>query len=231
MAKKEINKKALNAEISKAMWNDLERLEMGFVSSWKWIACAAVGLAVLVSAICWIASYRKHSEQTAREALSAAKTVDELIAVLAVHGESPAAHAAHFRLAGLYLQDRKFDKALEELKLAEGDGDSYAAGNVAITEGYVLELSGKRDAASEKFAAVASDPAIPSPMRAEARFAAGRLYVQQQQLERAASLLSEARSSEEMRSVTANWDELSASLLRAIYANEYGPFKPAESKQ
>ena len=50
MAKKEIDKKALNAEISKAMMNDFERVGMGFVTYWKLIACAAVGLAVLIAA-------------------------------------------------------------------------------------------------------------------------------------------------------------------------------------
>lgn len=123
MAKKEIDKKALNAEISKAMMNDFERVGMGFVTYWKLIACAAVGLAVLIAAICWAASYQRSSAKNAREALSGARTADELAAALASYGSSPAAPAAHFRLAGLYLQDKKFDKALEELKLAEGGSD------------------------------------------------------------------------------------------------------------
>ena len=136
MAKKEIDKKALNAEISKAMMNDFERVGMGFVTYWKLIACAAVGLAVLIAAICWAASYQRSSAKNAREALSGARTADELAAALASYGSSPAAPAAHFRLAGLYLQDKKFDKALEELKLAEGGSDPYTAGNIAITEGH-----------------------------------------------------------------------------------------------
>ena len=81
-----------------------------------------------------------------------------------------------------------------------------------------------------KFAAAAGDTALPAPMRAEARFAAGRLYAQQKQLDRAIALLSAAGSPEDMRSVTATWDEFSASLLRAINAGEYGPLKPAEPK-
>lgn len=67
MAKKEIDKKALNAEISKAMMNDFERVGMGFVTYWKLIACAAVGLAVLIAAICWAASYQRSSAKNARE--------------------------------------------------------------------------------------------------------------------------------------------------------------------
>ena len=105
-----------------------------------------------------------------------------------------------------------------------------SAGNIAITEGYVLELSGKLDDAAAKFAAAAGDTALPAPMRAEARFAAGRLYAQQKQLDRAIALLSAAGSPEDMRSVTATWDEFSASLLRAINAGEYRPLKPAEPK-
>ena len=83
MAKKEIDKKALNAEISKAMMNDFERVGMGFVTYWKLIACAAVGLAVLIAAICWAASYQRSSAKNAREALSGARTADELAAALA----------------------------------------------------------------------------------------------------------------------------------------------------
>ena len=82
MAKKEIDKKALNAEISKAMMNDFERVGMGFVTYWKLIACAAVGLAVLIAAICWAASYQRSSAKNAREALSGARTADELAAAL-----------------------------------------------------------------------------------------------------------------------------------------------------
>ena len=98
MAKKEIDKKALNAEISKAMMNDFERVGMGFVTYWKLIACAAVGLAVLIAAICWAASYQRSSAKNAREALSGARTADELAAALASYGSSPAAPAARAAL-------------------------------------------------------------------------------------------------------------------------------------
>jgi hypothetical protein len=48
MAKTEDRKKALDAEISRAMMTDFERVGHGFITYWKQIAAVAVGLAVLI---------------------------------------------------------------------------------------------------------------------------------------------------------------------------------------
>lgn len=226
MAKTEDRKKALNAEISKALMTDFERLGQGFLTYWKLIAIVVIGLALLIAAIGWAAMHQKKSARTARETLAAATNAEELANALKAFGGSPAAPAARFRLAGMHLQAKQYDKAINELKqVGSADGNTFLAANAALTEGYALELAGKADDAAAKFAALAELATAPAAVRAEARYAAGRLYLMQKNLRKAAELLTSARPNNPPQSVADGWNEQSAALLRAVEAGEYGPFK------
>ncbi|MBS1371694.1 MAG: hypothetical protein HPZ91_17250 [Lentisphaeria bacterium] len=224
MAKKEIDKKALNAEISKVMMNDFERIGQGVIDYWKPLALVVVGIAVLVAAICWAAGHQKSSARRAQEALAEASSIGELTGALETYGTSPAAPATRYRLASLYIKDKKYDEALGQLKLASGSEDAYLNGNIALTGAYVLEQTGRLADAAAKFAALSGDAAFPAVMRAEARFAAARLYVKQKELAQAAGLLAQIPSSDVPQGAASSWDELSSALLRAIEAGEYGPY-------
>lgn len=230
MAKTDDRKKALNAEISKAMMTDFERLGQGFVTYWKLIAVAVVGVALLVAAIGWAAAHQKKSAREARETLAAATNAEELENALKALGGSPAAPSARFRLAGMHLQSKQYDKAIEQLKqVGDAGGDAYLAANAALAEAYALELSGKTADAAAKFAVLSAQATAPAAVRAEARYAAGRLYVMQKDLTRAAGLLALAHPSNPPQGVADSWNDQSAALLRAIETGEYGTFtaKPA----
>ncbi len=216
-------KKELNAEISKAMMTDFERVGQGFVTYWKLIAAAVVGIAVLVAAIAWAAGHQKESARQAREALSTASNVEELSAALVTYGGSPAASYARFRLAGMFLQQKEYDKAVEQLKLiGDADGDASLAANAAQMEAYALELSGKDAEAAALFADLASQGNAPQMFRAEARFAAGRLYAKLKDLDSAVEILEMAHPNKPAQNVADAWDEQSVALLRSINAGEYG---------
>ena len=224
MAKTVDRKKALDAEISKAIMTDFERVAHGFITYWKPIAATAVGLAILISAISWAAAHQRTVAREAREALSGAATAETLEKALADHADSPAAAPARFRLAVLLIQAKNYDKAIAQLKLiGEADGDVYLAANAALTEAYALELSGKAADAAAKFSDLAGLTTAPTAVRAEARYAAGRLLVMQKQLKKAVGLLAAARPNNPPQSVSDQWDDQSAALLRAIEAGEYGP--------
>ena len=227
MAKKQIDKKALNAEISKAMMSDFERIGQGFIDYWKLLALVVVGIALLVAVICWAAEHQKNSLRKAQEAISEAADIAALTEALETYGSTNAAPAGRFRLAQLYIQEKQYDKALEALSLATGSEDAFLNGNIALTEGYVLELAGKPAEAAEKFAAASDNAAFPAAMRAEARFAAGRLFVAQKDLARARTILEQAPADGMPQGAAAGWDESSAALLRAIESGEYGVV-PAE---
>jgi len=224
MAKTVDRKKALDVEISRTMMTDFERLAHGFITYWKPIAATVVGLAILISAISWAAAHQKKVAREAREALAGAATVETLEKALADHAGSHAAAPARFRLAVMLIQLKNYDKAIAQLKqIGDADGDASLAANAALTEGYVLELSGKAADAAAKFAELAGLTTAPMAVRAEARYAAGRLFVMQKQLKAAAGLLAAARPNDPPQSVSDQWDDQSAALLRAIEAGEYGP--------
>ena len=108
---KEKNRK-LNAELSRALMNDVERLELGFATYWRQIAVVAVIAAIVVALVFWGFS---HSRRTAREAaftLADASTVTELAAALDKYGDQPGAAAARFRLAKLRIDVKEYDAAL-----------------------------------------------------------------------------------------------------------------------
>jgi len=226
MAKMNDRKKALDAEISRTMMTDVERLEQEFVTYWKPIAATAVGLAILIAAICWAAAYQKRVTRQAREALAGAAQIETLEKALVDYGSTPAAPAARFRLAGLYLQKKEYAKAIAQLKqIGDANHDAYLAANAVLTEAYALELSGKTVDAAAKFAALSKQTTVPESIRAEARFSAARLYVQKKDLKEAAALLAAARANGSPKNVADSWNEESASLLRAVEAGEYGPYK------
>ncbi len=223
MAKTVDKKKALDAEISKAIMTDFERLGHGFITYWKPIAATADGLAILISAISWAAAHQKKVAREAREALAGAATMETLEKALADHADSPAAAPARFRLAVMLIQAKNYDKAIAQLKLiGDADGDASLAAGAALTEGYVQELSGKTADAVAKFSELAGLTTAPTAVRAEARYAAGRLLVTQKQLKAAIGLLAAARPNDPPQSVSDQWDDQSAALLRAIEAGEYG---------
>ena len=229
MAKKQIDKKALNAEISKAMMSDFERIGQGFLDYWKPLALVVVGIALLVAVICWAAEHQKNSIRKAQEAISEAADIEALTKALETYGSTDAAPAGRYRLAQLYIGEKKYDEALKELNLAAGGEDAFLNGNIALAQAYVLELSGKPAEAAEKFAATCGNSTFPSAMRAEARFAAGRLFVAQKDLARAKALLEQVPPDAVPQGASGSWDESSAALLRAIESGEYGAV-PAEPK-
>ena len=229
MAKKQIDRKALNAEISKAMMNDFERIGQGFVDNRKPLTLVVVGIALLVAVICWAAEHQKSSELKAQEAISGAADIAALTNALETYGDTSAAPAGRYRLAQLCIKEKKYDEALKQLELAEGGEDPFLNGTVALARGYVLELSGKPAEAAGAFAEVSGNATFPAAMRAEARFAAGRLFVAQNDLARARALLEQAPSDGSTQGVASSWDESSAALLRAIESGEYGAV-PAEPK-
>ncbi|MDR0931752.1 MAG: tetratricopeptide repeat protein [Victivallales bacterium] len=229
MAKKEIDKKALNAEISKVMMSDFERIGQGIVDYWKPLSVTVIGIAVLVSVICYAAAHQKKSTRLAQEALSEASNVAELSSVLDTYGDSSAAPTARYRLATLYIAEKKYDEALKTLELAAGSKNVHLNGSVALLEAYVLEKTGKLADAAAKFEAIDNNAEFSSVMRAEARFAAARLYVKQNRIEQALVLLKQVPSNAATPDASSSWNELSLSLLRAIESGEYGAYS-AETK-
>ena len=168
----------LNAELSRALMNDVERLELGFATYWRQIAAVAVIAAIVVALIFWGFSYSRRSAREAAFTLADASTVTELTAALDKYGDKPGAAAARFRLAKLRIDAKEYAAALEDLRtlIASAPAEPLL-GNARLAEAYLLEIMDKPETAAGLFAELGRSMDLSSTLRAEANFSAGRLFI------------------------------------------------------
>ena len=212
--------KALEREISNELFTDEERARMFLAKYWKHIAVLAV-LVVLAVTGGFAAYSRMEAAKKANTAkLANAKTVAEIEAVLKEIPDAPGADAARSRLAQLYVADKKYDKALAVLEsLAGSTRDVACRDRARLNAAYTLELAGKTDQAAKKFAEIAGNTAVAAVIRAEAGYAAGRLYVDLNKKADAKKILASIRAIKvkpEEQQGTAMWQMRAANLEAAI---------------
>ena len=71
-------KKQLDAALSHALMNDMERIEYGFATYWKQIVIAAVAVVIVIAAVFGYFAVSRNAAREAAFALADAATVDEL---------------------------------------------------------------------------------------------------------------------------------------------------------
>lgn len=173
------DQKALDSEISSTLFDDFERFEYFFVTYWKWIIYACIGIVVCVALVGTLIVWQKNAETRVNILFANAKTKNEIVSTLSKYPDAPAALSAKLRLAKFYIQDKEFDKAFEQYaQLAKSSVPQEMLWRVDLDESYALELCGKFETAAAKFASCGSNSFIPEGYRCEANYGAGRLYLQ-----------------------------------------------------
>lgn len=184
--------KALNKEIIETLFTDEERAGMFLASNWKKFVALAL---IAVVAVTIGFAVLKHREKTRKEAtvrLAMANTVAELEAALAEVPDVAGVAAARFRLAKLYADRKEFDKARQTLKpLAESSEDAAVRGQAQLKRAYLLELDpkAKKEDAAKEFDVIAASADCGVATRAEAAYAAARLYIEAKQTDKAKLVL------------------------------------------
>ena len=170
--------KALNKEIGDALFSEDERFEMFFAANWKKILVAALAVVVAITAVFAIRLHSSNAKKQAAAKLTEAATPAALEKALAENADAASADAARFRLAGMYIAEKKYDQALQVFdKLSSTAKEPELRDKARLNAAYMLEMSGKNAEAAQKFAAVAA-PGTSSPaVRAEAAYSAGRLFI------------------------------------------------------
>lgn len=193
MAVDKNKKKAMDAEITDALLDDFDKFEHFAMTYWKQIGGLAVAIVVGVALWVMISDSRKATERKINDAICNAKTEAEILKVVKEYPTYNAANYARLRLAKIYLNKKKYDKAYEQFKLLRASNiPREMAWRISMDEAYAMELEGKKPAAAEKFVAMGVDPSMPDGFRCEANYAAGRLYTSLKQKDKARKYLTKA---------------------------------------
>lgn len=177
MAKKQRDRKALDAEIKNSLTDGIGEFELFFMEHWRALTAAGLAIVLAIGVVYGVRGWMRSQELKAQDALASAQTVEALQKALAQYGSSPAASFARIRLARLCMDANRIKEAEAQYKILETSGlPPEMLIRVKIDRGYLTEKSGDLKAAAEILSACAANPAAPSGLRAEAEFGAGRLY-------------------------------------------------------
>jgi hypothetical protein len=194
MAKKQLDKKSMDAEITDALLDDFDKFENFAMTHWKgiFIACAVIVLVVAVYAT--ITTLQRNANDKMVATLVNAKKIDELNSALEKYPNSAASVDARLRLAVLYRKDKKYVDAAKTLQLVASD-DAIPAQlkyRAKLDIAYLTELAGEFNDAAGKFTAVAADTFAPQAMKCEGAYSAGRIYLKLKDNAKAKQYLQEA---------------------------------------
>ena len=222
MTKNKNNKKALDSEITNALLDDFDKFEHFAVSYWKQIGGVATAIVIAVALWVMITNANKTSARKINDTLCNAKSEVAIIAVVKKYPNYPAAHYARLRLAKLYLNEKKYDKAYEQFKLLRASNiPREMTWRIGLDEAYALELEGKKLVAAEAFVKLAGDNSMPSGFRGEANYSAGRLYRSLKKIEKARKYLSKAAKNQAgmYNQASVFWAEQAKFLLLRLAKN------------
>lgn len=167
----------MNAEMSSALFSERERFEMLFAENWKKIAVAGIFIALVVAIAFAAWGFVNRSARQAAFAFADAADAAAIEKALAQNAGKKGALAARQRLIQLYVDAKKYNEALAQLKLvaADPEADSSVKGNAALNEALILELTGKNKEAAAAFTKCAGNVSFSNSVRLQAAAAAARL--------------------------------------------------------
>ncbi len=184
--------KALNREIVETLFTDEERAGMFLAGHWKKLIALAAIAVVAITVGFAVYKHREATRQKAAIRLAKAATVADLEAALAEAPAIPGVDTARFRLAKLYADRKEFDKARLTLRtIVDRTEDSAVRDRAKLERAYLLELDpkAKKEDAAKEFEVIAASADGRVAARAEAAYAAARLYIESKHPDKAKLVL------------------------------------------
>ncbi len=156
--------------------SELDTINEFIVNYWKhFIYGGLLAILLLGVAMALLQSSNEASVKAAAE-LEQAQTIPELQKAIAAHPAYGAADFARLRLGTLLFADKKYDEAKAMFdKIGVASPLPFWMGK--LNDAYSVEAKGDSAAAAEKFKAIGDDITAPPPLRCQANYEAGRIYL------------------------------------------------------
>ena len=219
----------LNENIVEGISEDFDRFESWVIENGKYLIAGCVILVLAIAVFFSIQAMRASAAKADAQMYAAAKTAEEILAALKSAPSSPAATDARFRLAAIYLGKKDYAAAQNQLELiAKNTDNEFLSKKATLDLGYLYELTGKNADALRVFTTIADNAQTVSDLRAEAAYAAGRIYFEQKNYASARTYLSRFRPNRQ--TAAGMWGTYANALLRRLPAVTETPAASAVKK-
>ncbi len=183
---KDKKKKAIDAEINRALLDDFDKFGGLIHRHWKEMIYYAAAILVVIAIVLFVWDYNQKQIQTANAVLTNADTEEALVAAIEKYGKYDAANFAREKLASVYIAKKEYDKAIDLLTaIAENTKSKELKERTKLNIGYLYEESGKVAEAIAAFQQVGDNVVNSVAVRAEAYYSVGRLSLMQGNKEQA----------------------------------------------
>ena len=206
-----------NDNLVEEISEDFDRFEAWVIENGKYLVAGCIVLVLLVAVVFTVIVVRSSMARKNVEMFAQANTQEEITAALEKAPSAVSAPSARFRLASIYLEKKDYNAARVQFELIAKDGSNpFLAEKASLSLGYLDELTGKKAEALKVFAGIADNIQTFPDLRAEAAYAAGRIYFEQKNYERARTYLSRFRP--DSGTVTGVWGTYANTLLQKLPA-------------
>lgn len=224
---KSSEEKKQDKELTDILIDDFGKFEHFIVENWKKIILCSVFVIIAVALITLYIYNQRTAEKKAGEAFANSETVQQLRKVFEKYDDDSYKFKfyARYRLASLLLEKGDYSSAQSEfeklIKMKNLPRYYLWLGNLQIA--YLLEEQGKTAEAAAKFADISNNVFSVPPVKAEAAYSAGRLYLDLKKLSKAKEYLqtaSKVKTTDNPYSRVPNFSELAFGLLKTIPSAE-----------
>ena len=213
------NMPAPTGDLTDSISENFDKFELWFIANGKKIFAFCIVILVAVAAFYSVKYVMEKNRREVAAKFANADSPEKLQALLKDNSGAPEALSAAFALAGNYTAKKEYDKAIGiYTKISQECKDEFLAKKSALNVAYLTELKGDKNGATLLFARIADDLKGPEGVRAEASYAAGRLYFSAKNMASARKYLSLFQTSAVMGSDAGQWAAMSRALLNRIPA-------------
>lgn len=159
-------------------YDEMTEFEEFFKKNWVNIISVGGIIVILIVAAIQLKSWLDKYDSKAGAALSSAKTIEEIEAVLKKYPRHKAADFSKLHLASLYFETGNSQKSTDILtKLAKTTKTKELAAQAELNLATIILQNGKIEYAAEKFSSIGGNQKFSPYYRIEAKVSAAMLYL------------------------------------------------------